>query len=73
MPYQSVIVKRVSKIEHVEVLMQAFIARDVDIIAGINDSTGYYIYGKIGINKAKFLVSADIDEDMKGVGLDEQG
>ena len=45
----------------------------VDIIAGINDSTGYYIYGKVGINKDKFLVSADIDEDMKGVWLDEQG
>ena len=73
MPYQSVIVKRVSKIEHVEVLMEAFLSNGVDIIAGINDSTGYYIYGKIGINKDKGLVSAGIDEDMKGVGLDEQG
>lgn len=60
MALQTIIEHRVSILERVGVLMQAYLENGVHIIAAINDSTGYYVYGMIGMNQDKREVEAKI-------------
>ena len=57
---QSIIVHRVSFINEVEIMMQAMIDCGSDVVACVNDSTGYFIYGRIGINQNKREVNKNI-------------
>jgi len=57
---QTVIAQRVADIEDVEQMIQAMMDCGADVVACVNDSTGYYIYGRIGINQNKVSVNEQI-------------
>lgn len=64
MSLQMIIEHRVSILERVGVLMQAYLENGVHIIAAVNDSSGYYVYGMVGINQNKREVEAKIQAYM---------